>query len=121
MRRLWPMAETACSVAVSGAWARVMFSAGSPAAMAPLVTRTTRCPSVRAAATSSHSLATDATSITPRSSVMDEVPIFTTTVDTALLVVVEDHAADADPVPRLGAGAGEGAVDAHPLQPVVDE
>src|SRR3954454_11934524 len=98
---------------------RCMPSAGMPAAMAPLVTTTTRSPSARSRATSSHSFCTATASMTPASSVIDEVPILTTTVDMSGLVVVELELADADPVALLGPGARQRAVDAEPLQSIV--
>src|SRR5687768_10047256 len=105
---------------MSDAAVRRMPSAGMPAAMAPLVTTTTRSPSARRRATSSHSFCTAVASMTPSSSVMDDVPILTTTVDMSV-VVVELEPADADPVALLGTGPGQGAIDAEALQAIVHD
>ena len=54
-------------------------TASTPAATAPDDTTMISCPSARSAATSPHSLVIAAPSIAPRSSVIDAVPIFATT------------------------------------------
>src|SRR5262245_15490363 len=95
--------------------------AGRPAAMAPEVTTTTRWPCERRPATSAHSLSTAATAISPRSSVIDELPILMTTIigRRSFALVLEGEGADVDGVAVGGAGPGEGAVDAEALQAVL--
>src|SRR5215210_4397338 len=65
-------------VATSAGRAPDMPSAGRPAAMAPEVTTTTRWRWLRRAATSDVSLSMAAPEISPRASVIDDVPIFAT-------------------------------------------
>ena len=77
MRRGWPTAASACSVPTSVGGV-VSPSAGIPAAIAPDSTSTTRCPALCAAARSPHSFRIAASSSSPRSSVIDDVPTFTT-------------------------------------------
>src|SRR5690606_22415492 len=119
MSRVWPTAEMACSVTASRGRDRPRPRVGSPAAIAPLVTITTRWPSRRSRATSRLNFATASRSISPDSSVIDEVPTFATMITgsspRALLVVLvlERQVADADGVPRLHPGPGERSVDAE--------
>src|SRR5688500_9342272 len=97
----------ACSVATSRG--RGMRISGRPAAIAPEVTTTTRCPSARAAATSVQSLRTASTSITPASSVIDDVPTLTTTnvIGDDSVLVLEGEAGDVDDVALGRAGLGQ--------------
>src|SRR4051794_26847235 len=128
MSRLWPTAEMAWRVAMSVGRAPERPRAGRPAAMAPDVTTTTRWPRLRRAATSDVSLSMAGLEISPRSSVIDEVPIFATTfmrfgrssarppaaLDLDLLVdVLEGESADAHHVARAGAGPGQRLVHAQ--------
>ena len=64
------------------AWAAspVRPTAGNPAAMAPEVTSTTVWPAARSPAASPQSLVTAASTMEPASSVIDDVPTFTTTI-----------------------------------------
>src|SRR5829696_10162180 len=78
MSRLWPTAETACRVTASRGREASKPSAGMPAAMAPLVTITTRWPAWRSEDTSRQNLATAAPEISPFSSVIDDVPTLAT-------------------------------------------
>src|SRR5919108_1703289 len=140
MSRLWPMADTACSVTASGGLAGSSPMAGRPAAIAPLVTTTTRWPFWRSAATSRQNLPMAGPDISPDSSVMDDVPTLATTImdggcgrlrsglasyprssrtkpatevgvyRSPVVLVVECEGADADGVAGLGAGAGQGLV-----------
>src|SRR5688572_29043003 len=125
MRRLWPTAEMAWRVAMSVGRAPERPRAGRPAAMAPEVTTTTRWPWVRRVATSEVSLSIAAWEISPRSSVIDDVPILATTfmdgsrssgppapLDLDLLVdVLELETAHPHRVARAGAGPGQRPVD----------
>ena len=75
--RLCPTAASACNVSVSVGRC-FMPSAATPPATAPEVTTTTSCLSARSFATCSQSVAMASVLMLPRSSVTDEVPIFTT-------------------------------------------
>ena len=80
MSRLWPTADAAWSVTASRGRVTDMPSAGSPAAIAPLVTITTRCPAWRSRTTSAQNLPTAEASISPVSPVIDDVPTLATTI-----------------------------------------
>ena len=80
IRRCWPTAATACSVTGSDGRGAPGDSAVHPAAMAPDVTTTTRCPSLRSPATSPESPPMADASTVPSSRVTEDDPILTTTV-----------------------------------------
>src|SRR5262245_6852672 len=104
MRRLWPAAESAWRVGMSvGRAARPR--AATPADTAPLVTISARWPALRRLTTSRHSFTTAPRSITPRSSVNADEPIFATTVFMAPRSVAQ----------RLSATRASDALALHPL------
>src|SRR5439155_14388229 len=122
MRRLWPTAEIACKVARSDGRAPDSPSAGSPAAIAPDVTMTTRWPWPRKAAASAQSLSTASVETAPCTSVKDDVPILATTITacrSSVRLELEGQAADANDIALARAGPRQGPVDAEPLQPLV--
>src|SRR5688500_8406700 len=119
MSRLCPTAATACSVARS--FGRVILRAGRPAAIAPLVTTTTRCPAFRASTTSPHSFSTAARSMVPSLPVIEDVPTFTTTIDMSVVLILEGEATNVDDVSFRSARLRERLVDAKTLEPVLDE
>src|SRR5438270_9086503 len=119
----------ACSVLTSAGRADAdQPSAGSPAAIAPDVTITAWCPVPRTSAISPASFSMDATAISPCSSVIDDVPTFTTAIiergrsrrDGVVGLVLEDHVADADDVAGPRPRPAQRSVDAQPAQPVPD-
>ena len=79
MSRLCPAAASACSVGVS-VGRSLSPSAATPADTAPELTTTTSWPSTRSCATSPQSFSIAAVSMTPTSSVSDDVPTFATIV-----------------------------------------
>src|SRR5688572_20453463 len=120
MSRPWPTADTACSVGRSVGRAPPRPSGGRPAAMAPDVTMIALWPCPRRPATSAQSFSMAWTSISPRSSVSDDVPIFTTTImGASTRLVLEGEAADVDHVAFPRSCTGEGAVDPQPLEPTL--
>ena len=100
MSALWPTVATACSVSMlAGRRSPPMPNSGSPAAIAPLVTTTTRQPCDRRSATSAQNFSMDARSMAPATSVSEDVPILAT------IVRVADGASTAgrsEPAPVTG-------------------
>src|SRR4051812_4332124 len=119
MSRLCPTADTAWSVPRSVGRAPPRPSAGSPAAIAPDVTITTRGRWPRRPGPSAHSLSTVSSEFSRGSSVTEAVPIFTTTIPggSQVFLVLEREPADVHEVALPRAGAGERPVDAEPLEP----
>ena len=122
--RLWPAAESACSVRDVGRPAPRRPSAATPAATAPeRDQRRPRGRRARSAATSAHSSRWPRRRSPPRSSVSDDVPILATTPHrhvTSGSVLEAEARRSRRCRPSRGAGPGQRLVDAEPLEPVVD-
>src|SRR5581483_3405176 len=95
---------------------------GNPAAMAPEHTRTISCPCSRTVAISPHSLTSAASSISPLSPVIDDVPILTTVNiprSPEALDVLELDRPDPNQIALTRAGLRKCALDTHPSEPLL--